>query len=207
MLNMVQKEFWPSDLFGGKIQTELKKIETAASSVMIFVYATAVVYFTGLFVIPLSSGNYNLPLDSAFGFDFAFSPYFEILYFIQCWTNMFVIMHGIRGHDDLFVALVTNCIGQFKLLKEAVSYIGTGKENKINSILNGIEKSKGYHQFYKYNKQEIILLVKCIEHHQKLLQFCDNIEKAFTVSLCVQLFVSVAAICVSSFALIVVRNS
>lgn len=203
MREMVRDEFWPCDLFGSKIESDLKKLGSAASGVMIFVYATAVIYFTGLFVIPLSNADYNLPLNTAFGFNFSFSPLFEIIYFIQCWTNIFVVMHGIRGHDDLFVALSTNCIGQFKLLKKAFSHIGTGRENKINSVLDEIDTEKGYH-YHKYKKQEIRLLVRCIEHHKKLLQFCDYMEKAFSASLCVQLFVSVSAICVSSFALIVV---
>lgn len=202
---MVQDEFWPCDVFGKQIESDLKKMGNAASSVMIFVYATAVIYFTGLFVIPLSQGDYNFPQNTAFGFNISFSPVFEILYFIQCWTNIFVVMHGIRGHDDLFVALATNCIGQFKLLKEAFSHIGTGRENKINLVLDETDIKQGY--YHKYKRQEIRLLVRCIEHHKKLLQFCDYMEKAFSASLCVQLFVSVAAICVSSFALIVVCNA
>lgn len=198
---IVQNEFWPSDLFGEKVESDLNKLGRAASGIMIFVYTTAVIYFTGLFVIPLSIGDYNLPLKAAFGINFQFSPLFEILYFIQCLTNIFAVMHGIRGHDDFFVALTTNCIGQFKLLKEALSQIGTGNELKINSILDGIERGNPHG-----NKQDIKLLVRCIEHHKILLEFCDYIEIAFSASLCVQLFVSVAAICVSSFALIVVRK-
>lgn len=199
---MVEREFWPSDLFGGSIECDLKKMGKTASGVMIFVYITAVFYFTGLFVIPLSSGYYNLPQNTYYGFNFGLSPFFEILYIMQCWTNMYVIMHGIRGHDDLFVALSTNCVGQFKLLKKAVSYLGTGNEKEINSLLN----TQKLHQkdYCKYQKEEIKLLVRCVEHHRKLLKFCDYMEEAFSGSLCVQLFVSVAAICVSSFALIVV---
>lgn len=196
---MVHNDFWPSDLFGERVENDLKKMGKAASVVMIFVYTTAIVYFIGVFVVPLSNGDYKLPLNTYYGFDFGFSPVFEILYVIQCGTNMFVVTHGVRGHDDLFVALSTNCMGQFKLLKEAMRHAGTGNERTINSLLDKIcLRSKNY------KSEEVKLLVRCVEHHRKLLEFCDHMETAFTGSLCVQLFVSLAAICVSSFALIVV---
>lgn len=201
MHQMVQNEFWPSHLFGKSFEINLKKLGNTASCVMIFIYITAVIYFVGLFTMPLSMGNYKLPLNVNFGVNFSFSPLFEILYFLQCWTNMFVVIYGIRGHDDLFVSLAINYVGQFKLLGKAVSYIGTGNEYKINLILDEIDTTK-----HNYKQQEEKLLIRCIEHHKKLLKFCDYMERAFTGSLCVQLLVSVIAICVSSFALIVVCN-
>lgn len=196
----IHRHFWPSNLFGDRINSALKKSGHKAAAVMVFVYSTAVIYFTGLFVVSLSSADFVLPLKVHYGFDAGHSPLFEILYFVQCWTNIFVVMHAIRGHDDLFVAFTVNCTGQFKLLSEAVASIGTGREKEINILLDRVD-----HEPIRCQSEETKLLVRCVRHHERLLGLCDEMERAFSGSVFVQLFVSVAAICVSSFALVVVE--
>lgn len=198
---MVHQDFWPSDLFGEELERKLKKIGNVAAAVMIFVYSTAALYFVGCFVFPLSKGDYNLPLNISFGFKIGYTPLFEILYFVECLINFYVIMSGVRGHDDFFIALCANCMVQFRLLKEAVSRVGSGKEKETNSLLDKVHTRKKY---CSQKGEEFKLLVRCVEHHKKLLEFCDDLQTSFTGSLCIQLLVSLAAICVSSFALIVV---
>lgn len=203
LINSLSNDFWPSNLVGVQLEKSLTSISRLVFFGMASVFLTGLMFGLGVFSIPVLRGNRTLPLLSSYPFDWYKTPIFELTYTIQFFSNCYVAIISICGHDNMFFVLVRNCIAQFEILKEVLKKIGTGEERKYNRLIG--TKNFGFKKENEEDKtkeeEEMELLIKCIEHHNRIITFCEDIQQVFSISIFVQLLTSVTAICISSFLL------
>lgn len=145
MMNQFRYEFWASDLLGKEVEVDLYKRSKLVVYSVGFVYTTVTCSIVAGIITPLVKGNRDLPLNSIYGFDTRNSPLYEILYVLQAFTQLVSLVHGVTGHDMLFIVMSSNVIAQFVLLRNML------KDIKKELDMDGVIK-------------------KCVLHHYMLLQ-------------------------------------
>lgn len=189
--------FWPSSLMGNSLEASLKFSSNFVQFNMMCVTGSAAVFALGFLFKPLFDGARELPFATWLPFDWRAPGIYECVYTTQVFTNLFLIILSILGHDFIFLALASNVVAQFHILSRMVDELGSGRDRELNTMLLSLE---GVVEGKKYSEEQQ-LLVKIIAHHQKLLFICEEMENIFSPTLFVQLATSLVAICVSSFLL------
>lgn len=174
IIDGIKKDFWPSNLISDRLENELKFQTKLVISMICMICTSAFIFAFGFLSAPLRNGEITLPFESWYPFNWQVTPIYEIIYVSQWLINIYVVIVIICGHDFVFLASVSNCIAQFKLLKESLRLIG--KVDERNEILNKMRKfSKNNGSFSRnYNNVDDELLVLCIQHHLKLIQYVND---------------------------------
>lgn len=167
MLKMVWYDFWPADMVGKNIESELKQNTTQVVFCYLSVYVPAFMYHFGNFTIALIRNK--LGFEAAFPFNSEISPIYEILYVSQVWLNIYASVTSILGHDFLLLGLTGNVVAQVTLLEEALKQLGTGNEIELNEKIRVITK-KMYYTNDSNESEEIKLMISCFNHHRMLLR-------------------------------------
>ncbi|KAF5302613.1 hypothetical protein FQA39_LY10231 [Lamprigera yunnana] len=190
VIKITKKNFWNADRVGDEIKQTILFYRWVVGGNMVLVLISAFVFAIGFLSKPLREGEKELPLLSLYPFDSKQSPFYEGCYIFQVVGDMYFSIISTCGHDDLFLTLSLNCITQFMILKEEFTKVGKSKIYRLN-LQNNRETFKYQHMY-----------TECIEQHILLLRIYNEIEKIFSFSNFIQLLCSVAAICVSSFLIV-----
>lgn len=119
LLFVVNNEFLPSPT-DHQTGNRLRKQSMLVFISMCFVYFSALGYASACIILPLPRGRMELPFNVNYGFNVSRNPIYEILYTMQAINQLFTVLHGILGHDYLFLVLCSNVMAQFILLNTAV---------------------------------------------------------------------------------------
>lgn len=133
MMNQFRYEFWASDLLGKEVEEELNRRSKLVLYSVGFVYMTVTCFYVTIVITPLVRGNMDLPLNSIYGFDTKSSPLYEILYVLQAFNQLVSVVHGVTGHDMVFIVMSSNVVAQFVLLKNMLKNIK--KEQDMNRVI------------------------------------------------------------------------
>ncbi|KAK4873947.1 hypothetical protein RN001_013307 [Aquatica leii] len=197
ILNTIEKQFWTAAEVNQQVKRKLRFNSRLVVCSMVMILLSAFTFGIGLLSKPLREGVREFPLSSLYPFDLRQSPFYEIVYAVQCFTDFYIAIICICGHDDLFLAICFHCMTQFIILKETFIKVTRRNVNLVQS------KRK----FAKDNLERRKMYLKCIEHHILLLRIYNDIERIFSMSNFVQLFSSGSAICVSSFLLAMTKKA
>lgn len=177
--NTISNNFWPADLAGKKIEYSIL-LGSRVITVMMCVYLSSAFLSAGDYMaIHLVFGRRILPLESTFPFPWDVSPTFELITVWQFILHMYTIIHTIATHDFFFNSLVSCCNGQFRLIQGTLKTIGspTGRSISINRRLNrlfGSALKDDLRTFRSKDEEEFDLVSKCIEHHNRVIQYGIN---------------------------------
>lgn len=170
MFDTINHEFWPTHIVDKNLSKKLNNISRYAEPLMIFFYVLIFFCCCLLLIPPLYVGYRELPLASYYPFNWSISPLYETMYVWQWFINLYAVCYVVGSHDFLFVVLMINLITQIRLLKFVLRLICTDEEEHMNNTLLACP---GVSESYR-NKDEEKLLVKCVEHHQKLIRYVDT---------------------------------
>lgn len=152
---------------GTETENRLKKQTYLVVGSMCMVYTSAILFAFGFLSTPLREGSLIFPFSSWYPFNWKKLPLYEIIYVLQWFTNVYVIITAICGHDNLFLASASNCIAQYLLLKEVLKKIGT---EDSEGLLKRLEQpGDKYEKGQKDNDMK--LLVKCVKHHNTIIKY------------------------------------
>ena len=194
VLRLIWHEFWPAEVGGAKIASQLQLYNKIIISAAITMFISGVLFAFGFLSSPLRSGSRILPFEAIYPFEWNQSPLYEIIYVVEWMTNIAFIVVGICGHDYLFVGICSNIVGQYILLKSVVGNLGTKQVSEVN---RRIELTKTTH-FVKVDDENAKLLRLCIRHHVVLTHVCEEVATIFSFSSFIQLFSSVTALCMAA---------
>lgn len=170
IIKMVWYEFWPSNTMGTTTEDHIKTDSKRLLVLFFVVYGTGCMFLLLLIIAPAIIGVRKLPYSSWYPFDWSLSPTYEILYTIQVYVAIYIIANTVCGYDFLYCSVCANCVAQYRLLNEAIKYIGSGREKILTDLLFGIP-GVGYRPVLtKEYEDERKLLVICVNHHQKLIK-------------------------------------
>ncbi|XP_017777972.1 PREDICTED: uncharacterized protein LOC108563724 [Nicrophorus vespilloides] len=164
---MALNEFWPSDFMGPVLEKSLKMTSMFVIFNMISLMGSASIFAFGFLSKPLLEGSNTLPFLSWYPFEYQYSPVYEILYILQVFTNIYVVILSILGHDFIFLALCINVITQYRLLKMIIGFTGSGNNADLNKSLMELDGSPNDQT--GENAETKILIIRCVIHHNKLL--------------------------------------
>ncbi|XP_017794629.1 PREDICTED: odorant receptor 47a-like [Habropoda laboriosa] len=153
-------------------------------NVFTFTIAAAFDYFTIEYSVSDADKSRHLPFEVWYGIDITPSPRFEIAFLCQIVASM-ICAAAISGLDATFMTTILHVSGQFKLINRWISKIGI----EIN-----IEPD--YPRKLKAN------LIKCIRHHQRMINVVNDVNNLLTPIIFMQLLTSGIEICLSGFAVI-----
>ncbi|XP_076173317.1 odorant receptor Or2 [Ptiloglossa arizonensis] len=127
----------------------------------------------------------HLPFEVWYGTDITDSPQFEIAFICQVVSSL-ICCAGISGLDATFVTIILHVCGQFKLINTWF--------NKIR-----IERSCELVRANCFGNLEANL-IRCIRHHQRMINVVNKVNNLLTPIIFVQLLTSGVEICLSGFA-------
>ncbi|XP_063925642.1 odorant receptor 4-like [Zophobas morio] len=122
----------------------------------------------------------KLPFIAWYSYDHQKSPLYEITYIYQIIANYFIAFTN-QNVDAFISALLMYIAAQCELLCDHL------KNLKFE------EKNKGFVKF-----------VRCVKHHQKILQFSENTNEFLSIMTFGQFMTSVISICMTLFQLTLV---
>lgn len=166
MFKITAEQFWPTNIDNKKLSKSLNALSKYAEFSMVFFYILITFCCCLLLIPPLYMNVRELPLASYFPFCWDVTPYYESLYVWQWFVSLYGVCFVVGAHDFLFVILMLNLITQLKLLKFVLRTIANTEESSMNDILlscPGVQEKYGL-------KDEDKLLIKCIQHHRKLIE-------------------------------------
>ncbi|XP_031357794.1 odorant receptor Or2-like [Photinus pyralis] len=182
ILLTVYFEFWPSDL----VTPELSRLLTRRSWILLVAVAcytsSALFWSSQCLTVPFQLRD--TPLPSKFTFPYLSSPFYEMVYI---WEGVLSVELAINicSFDWFFMSVIWSCTAQFRLLREYL------KANFVKAEASG---------------QAWELMVKCIKHHQLLIETTKNIEGMLTVFILIVYLGTVGTVCLSGFLLTIVRT-
>ncbi|XP_034180213.2 odorant receptor Or2-like [Osmia lignaria lignaria] len=157
---------------------------------IIFTTAAAVDYFTIDYTDNSNDKGRHLPYEVWYGTDVTESPKFEIAFVCQ-FVAATMICTGLWGIETTCMTTLLHVSGQFKLINTWISSIG------IESDSEPTDHCRNYLSNVEAN------LVKCIRHHQRVINLADELNNLLTPIIFMQIFTSGIEICLSGFAVIV----
>nr|AVH87248.1 odorant receptor 7 [Holotrichia parallela] len=199
IIKTVWYEFWPSNMMGAITEENIRSDSKILLVGFLIEYGLGCVFLLLFIIAPAMTGIRQLPYNAWYPFEWSTTPTYEILYVLQVYIDIYIIANTVCGYDFLYGSICVNCIAQFRLLNEAIKKIGTGKEAELTSLLLETPGVNYRPIFNKEYEKERRLLVICIQHHQKLINICYQLNKIFTYGHFVQLSASVMAICMSCY--------
>ncbi|PBC27162.1 Odorant receptor Or2 [Apis cerana cerana] len=102
----------------------------------------------------------NLPVSK--------TPYYEITFFIQA-TCVYYVGVSYFCFDNIFCIMAIHLAGQFRILRYRFTKLCDMEYENSPAIL-----SKQMHKFYEKFR-------KCVQHHQALINFYQNLENVYTM--------------------------
>ncbi|XP_076234993.1 uncharacterized protein LOC143179584 [Calliopsis andreniformis] len=154
-------------------------------NVLTFTIAAAFDYIKIEYINNGTKEDLHLPFDVWYGTDITDFPCFEIAFICQVIASL-VCCAGISGIDASFMTIILHVCGQFKLINTWITNMGA----QINSETIHV----GYSQKLQTN------LIKCIRHHQRMIDVVKKVNNLLTPIIFVQLLTSGIEICLSGFA-------
>ncbi|XP_078034003.1 odorant receptor 82a isoform X2 [Augochlora pura] len=153
-------------------------------NVITFATAAAFDYFTiNNNVSDASNDNRHLPFEVWYGTDITESPKFEIAFICQFIASL-ICCAGISGLDATFMTIILHVCGQFKLINIWI--------NKICCV-----SGDG-----NYLPQFEVDLLKCVQHHQRIINVVNEVNNLLAPIIFVQILTSGVEICLSGFAVL-----
>ncbi|XP_034180496.2 odorant receptor 22c-like [Osmia lignaria lignaria] len=131
----------------------------------------------------------TLPFEVWYGTDVTETPYFEIAFACQLLAAQ-INCAGIWGIETSCMTMILHVCGQFRLINKWIRNIGT----EINS--NPID------DYCNCPKNVEVNLIKCIRHHQRMINAVNDVNNLLTPIIFMQLLTSGIKICLSGFAVI-----
>ncbi|KAI4456945.1 odorant receptor [Holotrichia oblita] len=171
IIKMVWYEFWPSNTMGTITENHIKTDSKRLLLLFFVVYGTGCMFLLLLIIGPAIIGVRKLPYSSWYPFDWSTTPTYEILYTIQVYVAIYIIANTVCGYDFLYCSICANCVAQYRLLNEAIKYIGSGREEILTDFLFGLPGVNYRPVITKEYEDARKLLVICVNHHQKLIKY------------------------------------
>ncbi|XP_012262207.2 odorant receptor 13a-like [Athalia rosae] len=126
----------------------------------------------------------QLPFEVSYGFDIESSPNFEIAFAFQILTSI-PCCFAFIGLDAFMLTIIHHVSGQFALLQFWYSdFKLVNKRSAKTNISHLIRRD----------------LMRCFQHHQKIIRVADQIEELFSPLIFAQFITSAAEICLSGYA-------
>ncbi|CAL7933126.1 unnamed protein product [Xylocopa violacea] len=154
------------------------------SNVISFSIAAAIDYFRIDYNISNAHTSRHLPFDVWYGTDVSASPKFEIAFVYQVISAM-ICAATISGLDASFMTTILHVSGQFKLINTWIRNIGT----EINYQSNYLSKLEAD-------------LIKCIRHHQRVINVVNDVNNLLTPIIFIQILTSGIELCLSGYAVL-----
>ncbi|KOC69475.1 Putative odorant receptor 13a [Habropoda laboriosa] len=151
-------------------------------NVFTFTFAATHDYFMIEYNISNAEKSKHLPFEVWYGTDITASPLFEIAFVCQLIAVAFVAA-STSGLDGSCMTTILHVSGQFKLISTWVSKMGV--ETNVKPV---------------YSRKLEVDLIKCIRHHQRMINVVNDVNNLFTPIVFVQLLTSGIVICLSGFA-------
>ncbi|XP_031371291.1 LOW QUALITY PROTEIN: odorant receptor 13a-like [Apis dorsata] len=132
----------------------------------------------------------NLPLTR--------TPYYEIIFLIQAICLYYI---GISSFcfDNIFCIMAVHLAGQFRILQYRLTKL-CDTEQKIREKDSQSTLTKQMHKFYEQFK-------KCVQHHQALINYYQNLENVYTMITLGQVLVFSVLICLFGYQVLVATAS
>nr|XP_034180214.1 odorant receptor 85c-like [Osmia lignaria] len=159
-------------------------------TIIIFTITAAIDYFTIDYTDNNNVKTRYLPFEVWYGTDVTESPKFEIAFFFQFVAAM-MSCTGLWAIETSCMTTLLHVSGQFKLINTWISSIG------IESDCESTDHCRNYLSNVEAN------LVKCIRHHQRVINVADEVNNLLTPIIFMQILTSGIEICLSGFAVIV----
>ncbi|KAK1130028.1 hypothetical protein K0M31_019712 [Melipona bicolor] len=153
-------------------------------NVITFSLAAAVNYFRFEYNANSTDNNRNLPFVVWYGKDTSASPSFEIAFACQFLSSA-ICAATISGLDATFMTTILHVCGQFKLINTWITDIGV----EINCEPN-------------HRRKLMMQLIKCIRHHQRMIDVVNDVNNLLTPIIFMQLLTSGIEICLSGYAIL-----
>lgn len=179
LIKTVRYEFWPSDITNKDIDKSIRKDSRILFKIMII--EASVIFMCVLTILfgPLLNSGRILPYSAWYPFDTTISPTYEIVYVLQSYFGFYFSVPCVTAYDMLYYSLCANCTAQFRLLCDALRYIGSGAEDELISKLIQLDET----QKDLRGTSERKLLVLCIKHHQRIIKYVKYSVSMFRCSL------------------------
>ncbi|XP_043793990.1 odorant receptor 4-like isoform X3 [Apis laboriosa] len=149
-------------------------------------------------MIMAQSGNNEsermLPFNMWINLPVSKTPYYEITFFIQA-TCVYYVGISYFCFDNIFCIMAIHLAGQFRILRYRFTKLCDIEYENSQSIL-----SKQMHKFYEKFR-------KCVQHHQALIDFYQNLENVYTMITLGQVLVFSVLICLFGYQVLVATIS
>lgn len=133
----------------------------------LFFIAAAIVCASQFIMAPILSGSLELPVLSAYPFDYQKLPYYELITVWYFFNNYYIVAIYI-GFDYIFMLIVISVEIQFQILEYSVRNIYNMKKRNLRRFFMG---TLDLSNLEKQNRSiEMQFFIKCINHHQMLLR-------------------------------------
>uniref|UniRef100_A0A6P7FRV9 Odorant receptor n=1 Tax=Diabrotica virgifera virgifera TaxID=50390 RepID=A0A6P7FRV9_DIAVI len=199
LIDDVMTKFWPYDLIEGKVKEDIRRFYVIFTCIMTPLVGVGLCWGIGFLIPPYFFRKLPFPIE--YGFEWSTTPTYEILYIIQSFGYQVVMLCGVCGTDTLFISIGASAVTQYRILHQCLASLN--KEDMVN-INNKLDKFVD-RDLTKSHDRVKEFFVRCLKHHQLLLEFTGKINNAFGLVVLIQLSCSVAGICVA--ALLVSRAS
>ncbi|XP_043793995.1 odorant receptor 13a-like [Apis laboriosa] len=201
-LNLIvymQQNFWNLnyDYREKKILDDCRKTCTFfISSVTTMAICAMICYLMIPFIVQNGKNESErmLPFNMWINLPVSKTPYYEIIFLIQAMCVYYV---GISTFcfDNIFCIMAIHLAGQFRILRYRFTKLCDIEYENSQSIL-----SKQMHKFYEKFK-------KCVQHHQTLIDFYQNLENVYTTITLEQVLVFSVLICLFGYQVLVATAS
>lgn len=162
----VWEDFWSSTVDKNSHKNLKRRYQVIRNGMFIFVGCTAF-FLVEFLILPLGNNTEkNLPYPSIYPFDWKVTPIWQILFFLHCIVDLYVIPVTVFGFDFLFVGLCFTVMAQYIILRDVVLRLGTKEMKKFLYI---IDKNKNIDEETNDNVTKMFLRI-CWKHHVKLLK-------------------------------------
>ncbi|KAJ3659995.1 hypothetical protein Zmor_011654 [Zophobas morio] len=159
------------------IKIKIRSCDTIANIFRVCCSCTITFYSMVPFIDATRKGA--LPLPGWFPYDI--QKYYSVTFFLQV-VSVIISAYGNTGIDILTWKLISIASAQFEILKQNLEEI---------DFENDFDETKE-------------LLVKCINHHLKIVELTKKVQNAFSKGMFLQLFCSIGVICTNGFQMVLV---
>ncbi|XP_029046865.2 odorant receptor 82a-like [Osmia bicornis bicornis] len=157
--------------------------------VTIYTIVAAIDYFTIDYTDNNNDKTKYLPFEVWYGTDVTESPKFEVAFICQ-FVAAFMSCTGIWAIDTSCMTAILHVSGQFKLINTWISSI------RIKSDCEPTDHCRNYLPNVEAN------LIKCIRHHQRVINVADEVNNLLIPIIFMQILTSGIEICLSVFGVI-----